>query len=986
MPDVPIQIRLMAAERSAQAGPAPSLHAPPDDLFRRFSHDFPDFQLVTIERVRGGGYFDVRTRSGALRKRVRAISLDSDWWTVGLVVVMGHYDREKRDPYLRNPVGRQLLLWTAFAWSCSRGNPHNNFLAGRPGPFLDLASPRQIDTFTKNGAVMGLLYYTIAKSAFMASKTNPGPLTGTSGYVDLFYASDPAKTVGSDADYKFKERVSNTAPGNTFANWHYCDDLQVLIWVASGGSLSTRLIVLDATSGSTPDASPVTDSSFVTPMTSVVISGLNAYEGAVVCRQTLVKTHHGSHSYQHDYSAHTTTDAANVNLKSIVGLSLPSGAVAWRWDPNTIWDGSATIPYLRELCSPAEIGSAGDPGGMHLGQPYPWPNIGIGPALLLPGHPGVYLRGDTAETDLVVFPLSGRVTCSEELTVWTNPDYPSLERIRRYVDTSQQMRPNDVFNPGLITAMSLGVFAPTYKQTGGGTGGFYLISTPGSASGAIHEYRIGSNSYPQAGRDNSSELRAWLVALDPGTGTQRWKYEFPTLIPSEHYFVDLDSFARVSASPWIAIWLASATNAISTPTANASSSVVYPSQVTLANYVNTFDRQYAVAEDSVENHLYWPNGAQYLFDPVLFTRTGENGANAGTHSNLVADRDGEFLYSVYLQPYLFVSCADIWHRPDASIADRTHSADTTYCVANNGYESDRLTVKANRVDVWAKIDFGATFEPFPVGLTQKTFDATFYGDPHIIPCFRSFLGKWSKDGELVWTKELTTYHNETIDSSAGLNGRIPYPGLTLRICPTNAGVFLLRLERLPIQTSLREAAFIPPHQYRTGGVHAADQIRTDFIAHTFNSKAVLELRDTDGNVVWKKTIYDPTDIAPAWLCSAAMFASEANFQIESNDSWVVGRVDFSTNHTSKTLWMDNTPAYDPLTRVSKVFRCNAAGSITIQDADASSMDSLGFWPRDFNSDASYTNGILRQQASMLMGGTLIYPVGPSDFRLWAVGQ
>lgn len=936
---------------------------------------FPHYQVIKVHS--GGGKIDVQAGT----HKMYEIIVEGEAPELGQVPLIGADAGDKGRLFtfdVANVIAPPLEV-IPVPWSCSRGNSQNNFVSGLPGPMISLSdTPRQLDTFTLNGSILGILYYPSAGKTLVALKTTPGP--GTSGYADLFYASDSTKKIEGAGDYQFKERITYAfSPFNTFSNWLYCEDLGTLVWI-SISSFSTQITVLDALTGSTTGAAPITNGDLVAPITSVTISSLNAYEGAVICRKMLVKTFR-AHSYVHNFSAHTTADNANINARSIVGLSLPGGAVAWRWDPNTIWDNSPTIPYLRELCPLADIANAGfsDSGGQHQGRDYPWPDVGLGPAILLPGHPGVFLKGEIAKNDLIAFPLTGRVICSEETSVWTNPDFPTQERIRKPVDT-QQTPPNDVMNPGLITAMSLGVFTPMFKVVGGN---FATISTPGSGGGDFKEYQIGSQGYPRFGRMNSTSLHAWIVALDPATGEAKWKYEFPTLVAAEHYLVDTDSFSRVASSPWIAAWLASATSATTTPTATPSSSIVHPGQVKLSTYNNVFDRQYSVNEDSLENHLYWPTGAAYYFDPMFFTRTGDNSSGVASHSNLVADQDSGFLYGVYLQPMIVVSCADIWHRSDASVADRTHSADTAYSTRNNGYESDRLTVKANQVDVWAKIDFGAVIEPFPVGLVSRTFDATFFGDPHKLVCFKSFLGKWSRTGELLWTRELTTYHDETIDSSPGLDGKIPYPGLTIRICPTSAGVFLLRLERLPIQTSIREAALLPSHQYRVGSPQAGGQTLTDFVAHAFNSRAVLELRDTNGDLIWQKVVFDPTDLTPIWLCSASMFASETD---ATGNPWVIGRVDFSKNHSAKTLWMDSSPVYESLTRVSKVFACDASGTIMIRDAEAEDMDSQGLWPRDFNHAASYSNGRLRQQPSLLMEGVLRYPVGPSDFKVWAMGD
>lgn len=90
---------------------------------RRFSHDFPAFQLVVLTKNYEDGYFDCRSLSGGESTHVWSIEPGAaQVWKVDFVVVMGHNDRNKNDKYLRGPVmGVRptppvvvVLVWGAF--------------------------------------------------------------------------------------------------------------------------------------------------------------------------------------------------------------------------------------------------------------------------------------------------------------------------------------------------------------------------------------------------------------------------------------------------------------------------------------------------------------------------------------------------------------------------------------------------------------------------------------------------------------------------------------------------------------------------------------------------------------------------------------------------------------------------------------------------------------------------------------------------------
>lgn len=934
----------------------------------------PDYGMFQVQEPSDDGRVKVRKPHWEAGKyiKVPAQNLrEARSYAAGAGVIVGFEDGNKQLPFLERmgtymgEVAQPIPIFVNYAWAHARGGWRNNFVAGVPGAMLDIDSePVQLDTLTKAGDILGLLLYEVESTPILAVRSDPGLMTGVPGYTHpWFWTTTPLVLVDDTSDYVFWDHFNSLGTNvRTPANFAYCAALNLLIHTGPN-----VIKVFDALTGS-DSASPVIDGSEVDPITNYTTS-YATHLGITVVEDILVKTFH-SHSYTHNYSTSVTTETSGDAAK-IIALQLPgsgsSMTTVWSWSVNKVWNGG-TIPFRNEVanCLPT-LGGA---------QPTTadWGNRLSGSFLFLYGNPAVYFPSETPAEGLIVFPVTGRKVSSSETYTYTTED--GLNYRERSVE---------------------GQWSSGQLATG--------AQTPEYLHGKLKPWAtIGNAANSDGGPAGSRYLYNFLVALkvQPSTsdGEVAWKYQFPELDATEHYLVDTDSFGKVASSPWVAAW----TSDIEGQTvgddvwyfadASASSDIVHPDQVYVAEYKFggapglLVGNRHDILDGSVEDYLYWPNGAAYYWDPITTSNTGSNAPSTprGFCQNSTVGDEGGNTYGVWLQPKIFVTCADIWHRPDASVVDRTHaSAQANYSTRHNGYESDRLTPIPDKVDVWAMVDdyviesAGEYYDVFE--LTAYQVDATFYGFPHKVVMFRSFMGKWNSAGELVWSKELTTLHDETIDDSPGLAGQLPYPGVTLRICPTSAGVFVLRLVRLPIETSLREPALCPQRNYRD----EAGQNAQDFVVHTRNTKAILELRNPEnGNVVWEQTVFDSTSMAPSWCCGAALFASESP---AAGEPWVTGRVDFSKNYDAETLWMEDPPDYGSgLARISKVFTCDFEGNIEIRNAGEHSMDSVGQFPYDFINDLSHDNGRSRCAPSLLNAGVLQYPVGPTDFKLWGQGD
>lgn len=926
-------------------------------LLARMEFDYPTQMIAMVKVDNGDGTYDCdRPGTSIYMSRVETISaVLAQRIAVGMTVLIRFFRRDRGKPYIVRVTGGLAQELENLGWVCSRANWKNNFSAGESGEAPSISSTPAVFDDMGVGVILGILH---PLDGALSVKSLVGLNTGL-GYNPLYYA-DPT-------DYAFLEQVTNLATlyqyATTFCNWAYVEELDALLWVSAKqfSPDTTQVVLIHAgTGGASSSSTPVTDGSAATPWAIQELS-MTLTEGLSVCLSYLFKTYH-AHGYSHTYSPAATTDSSSENERSIVALALPDLTVAWRYDVNKVWTGSYPPPHLsvidklaygRESLTGTEVLA-----GQHaVSQTVPWPVSCGNCAALLPGHPGVVLEGDTLGDSSLVIPVTGRVACTGDYSLWSNPTYPAYENRYKAAETGQQVSPG-----GVYPSVSVGCWFPRYQVYSGtyGPGGSLALETDG---------------YPHFGpAANSKTLHAWLVALNCETGSEAWKYEFPELDPTEHYFVDTDSFDKVAASPMLAAWdaLPYGQWGAGSGTSGASSDVIHPDQIQLSSVgVPTELRTYAADGSALTDYLYWPNGARYYFDPQFWTNTGDNAETTGAHGpsragNVVADSDGN-IYAVWLQPKIIISCAAMWHRSDATIDDRTHNpiVGTPYNTLCNGYESDRLTLIPDHVDVWAVIN--------TTGIGPPVYAATFYGVPNKYTMFRSFLGKWNSSGDLQWSQELTSWHDETIDDSPGLDGELPYPGVTLRICPTSAGIFVLRLVRLPIQTTLREQQLLPHRDYRT----EFGQVRRDFAGHTKNCKAILELRDAaSGEVTWSQDIFDPTAYAPIWLCGCAMF---------SQGTTVFGRVDWSTDYNAETLWMEDPPDYSGgLTRHSWIFRCDSSGNMETREADTGDPDSLGCFPYDFTASLSHDNGRVRQLQSAMVDGTLYYPVGPTDFEIWSI--
>lgn len=900
-------------------------------------------------------------------------------------------------------------------WSCARGNSRGDFLAGTQGtviPILTAPAPVKLDQVTSSGGIVGAVFYTLNGVDYLSIKNHQGTHSGDPSYLDEFYALPPGSLLTSPSQYLFELRVSDVLATqvyiNTFSSWHYCEELGLLVLAKRRRFNETgELIAISA-------KSTTTGASIVSP-TGILAVDFIADEGLVIAGKMLVKSHH-LHSYNSTY----TSDTKNANNKCVLGIALPGMTVSWAWDPNKIWNGTSTFPARCRLVSPAVVADPSSQvgNGQHsVDTSQPWP-YGIGKSQLLPGNSAVYLP----ESKLIVLPVVGRKACDATTYTWSNPDFPivsgSFENRTRPVEVGQQHvnigRPNGfnytfLINGGFQFGVNVGVLYPIVNAgasptIGGMAGAFAQHGLFGASSNGVWA--------PYFGRGNSRKLRSWLVYLradetTPAGGEVKCQFDLPELDASnpENYLIDTDSFDRVETDP-VVTQLMSEINGYSedlmlnttpefvhcTASATASSALVHPDQIGLAAYQTDVDgndvlKTYDVKPGmgTLQDYLYWPPGASYLWDPMLLTQTGDNSTDQNTNdasglstnTNLAADVD-ENVYGVYLRPKLFVTCADIFHRVDESIADRTHSANPAWSTHLNGYAADRLTVKANKINFFSVVS--AQCAPPNAHAATAQANYVFYGQPNKVVCFRSFLGCWNKKGAQIWEKELTSYHDERVDSSPGLAGKIPYPGCTLRLEPTSAGLFVLRLERLPIQTSIREAALLPRRFYAN---------RQDFVSHTFNSRMLVELYDKNGQVMFQQVVFDPStpdDLTPLWLCGCSMFASESPDGVP----WVVGRVDYSTDYNAKQNWMDNPATHPGLARYSKIFTCTAGGVLQVRDAVANDLDSNGVWPHDFVAALGHENGLVRQGAPVLNAGTVYYPaprVGSSGvFDLYAYGE
>lgn len=950
-------------------------------MLARMRFDYPDQMLARVAVVNGDGTYDCdRPGTDIYMSAVPLATMDLLAHIVkGATVRIKFYKRNRQLPRIVAVAGYSLEAFVRSDWSCARGNPRQNFLAGSTGDMIAIATataPTLLDNQTLSGLIFGILHLANPvgndPANILAVKNYPAGFAGTANFRDEFVAYDPSTGVASAADYLFQSQVDTTDSHgvrylNCFGAWHYCEALGLLIFARrrnpSFSVNASEILVIDAVSGSTIGATPVTDGSAVTPA-QISLVDFVADEGLVVCGEILVKTYH-RHTYNHTHdgtSIVSTTDSMNDTNKSIVALSLPALEQQWAWDCNKIWNGTTTFPALRELVEPAKVlatdnGATTALNNLSSSDPYMY---GFGTGLLLPGNPGCYL----ASKRYVVFPLVGRVCCQYQFETWSNP--ATSETLIRPVPLGQQTPP-----AGGVNALSECVYYTGYWTSGAVSG---VISGSAVAVGNVPflKYRNGIAAvvspvpikFPRIGVGNSTALHSWLVALNVESasteGEVAWSYELPVLEAANNYVLDQDSFDKVPGSAWVAKLLTDA-GSIGT-TVSGSTEVVHPDQAYMLTDDGVGNKTFGVRTATLESYLYWPAGASYYWDPMHITSTGDNNQNSTgatnstgpnrTQTNVVADSDDN-VYGCYLAPKLFISCAHLHHFPDASVADRTHSADTVYSTTNNGYEADRLTLKPDRVDVWF--------------LVPSNLQATAYGIPNKFICFRSYLASWDSSGTLRWRVELTDYHNERVDTSPGLAGAIPYPGCTLRIIPTSVGVFVLRLRRLPIKTTLREAALLPAQGYSSSSKGG----NTDFVLHTYNSEAVLELRSAeDGSLTWRQTIYDPTSLGDSWMASCCMVGSESD-----TGPWVFGRVDFSTDYTAKNNWMDNPATHAGLTRVTKIFTCDKDGNLTTRNVNGTQTDvmSQGVYPYNFTSGFGLTNGQIRQWPVAMAAGQVYYP-------------
>lgn len=943
-------------------------------LLARMEFDYPIQMLAVVKVDNGDGTYDChRPGTNIYMSRVETISpVLAQAIAVGMTVLIRFFRRDRTKPYIvRVAGGIKPELAEFLIWACSRGNHCGNFMAHTPAAMLDISAvPVRVDPYLDPDLGSGLLIYPVSDSTYMVVHDEP----------DVLVALPPGVL---EPDYWFGEFLSESVALSRVNTWgclHYVESLNVILHLTRDGLLGTLLIAVDATSGSTPGAAPVTDFSDVTVMERATLDCC-LDEGCVVAGTRIVK---GFHHHQYTHGASSTTDAIGTNNQCIVGVELTvdgselTAAVEWTWNPNTLWDGTATIPRWREIVNAATIVRTlnGIPVGGSIVQldGEVWPSL-MGKSLLLPGTAPVYL----ADAGLVVVPISGRQTINTDTATWSNPTYPSQD--------SRTRRTTAPYLPGVSGTPHLSVEG----SPAGGTAaaGVRLMTLQGVGLGGP-----GSVTYlhPVIDTTNSIALRAWLVALNVETGTEAWRYALPELLAtdSDNYHVDTDSFAKLSTCQrWVdhaAAIVAANTGAgppVRTCSTSFSGDVVHPDEIALTNYASsggdtTHEYATGLMGTTLADYLYWPPGALYYWDPMLITHSGENatGSLNQTQGNLVADAN-ERVYGVYLQPKIFISCADLWHQCDQSVADRTHSAVGTWSTIYNGFESDRLTLKPDMVDAYLVID------KVIVSGVSVAYSVKYYGYPHRFTCFRSFLGCWDSTGQLLWTKELSTYHDEMIDDSPGLDGLIPYPGVTMRIIPTSRGVFLLRLERLNIKTTIREAALRPPAET----TYSNTPTKNDFVNHAFNSKAVLEFRDLDGILQWKETIYDPTAMAPAWCCASFMLGSET--ASSGGDPWVTGRVDFSTDYDMKVRFMDSPASYGGLTRVSKMFTCDVDGNLETRDAVHTDPRGCGVWPYDFINTKGHHNGRAQCKANAIDGGVVHYggtPAGEANsFAIYKLG-
>lgn len=954
------------------------------------------------------------------------------------------------------------VVISLYDWSCSRSNPKQNFLSGLPGFLFDISygedsdlSPTKMDLFTQNGVFVGLLNYKVVLDEeegteidVFGVKNAKGSVT-TSGFRDEFYSFLPNQFINDSTDLIYESTVNDmltTCYYNSYNAYVFIPELTLLALfkrrrISSSIQATSQVIVIDAISGSTPGGIAKLDGDLVTPY-NIFTKNYIIDSGYVNANGRIIKTHH-QHQYTHNYTTNVTTDSSALGLnKTIVSINLETGADVWTWDPNMVHNGE-TLPHLYEVVSCSDISenltATASPSfdNTYLkssisGFSSLWP-LGIGNNILLPGNNGVYLF----EKDYVVIPICARRAHNGDSEIWVNPlngTYespvsPGLYATFDYTSVHGRLRYTEKGPIGITTA-SVGFFDARARTIGEVTDNVVGISSSPAflSAGGIVDFFPSSASPASI---NSKIIYNYLIALkaaDTISGERvAWKYTFPALdaTNSDNYFIDTDSFSKVSSSDKMQAYIDYWTDIIAAypPTESGSlsstpnSTVVAPDQVYTDGYTFSYSTtgdpnagiepycnlSYGYSQSDsftmdiqgeFTEYLYWPSGATYLWDCINFTQAGNKGGSdislPKTNTSLVADSN-ENVYGVYLKPMLFVSCASLDHHVDFSLASRINpTPSATWNTLYNGYESDAETIRPDIVNVWGTeiingsysrtISYGdpssstGPSDPCTVlsDVQARTTNVVlnWYGFPNKYVKFKSFFVKFDSDGNLKWEKELTTYMDERIDDSPNLDGQIPYPGCTLRIIPTTAGIFVLRAVRLPIQTGLRESAI---------ACRNITGLSQDYISNVFNSKVVLELRDYEtGDNLWddEVVIFDPTYMAPSWLSGVSMFGSEAS---SAGLPWVIGRVDYTKNHSAKTLLIDNPPDYGAgVYRISKVFTCDANGVLTIRNAlddteDFNDFGTNGCWPYDYVNPVGFDNGYVRQHTPLLMDGVIHYP-------------
>lgn len=973
----------------------------------------------------------------------------------GMVVIVG---KAHGSPYLPFVLGDTRgykktkpsdfvpMLIFLYDWSCARSNPKQNFLSGLYGPAIDILDediiPYKLDrripaSEQKHGQIIGMVRYQEPlveegeEFDLIGIKNFPGANFANTSYKDEYFAIYPYENITQENDILFEVRVNDLAgvTGSWYyvngpSSWFYCTEENVLIAIKYGQLFGfgprCEVVCIDAVSGSLPGDNSEIGGAIVDAISRTVVTDATLNQGATICGNRFVKTYH-NHSYVHNSLSETTTGSTGTsfvtNDHKIICYRIPNMSVIWSFNPDTIWNGTDTIPYLREIVPLCLSSGSGDIDQYKYGQSILNPGViswpGVGNAFMLPGNPGVFCE----ISKILVLPIVGREACSSATYSYTNSNYPTVDFRTRYSQLGQEYN---------YSGKQLGASFATAQA--GPPWGFCFFRQYVGSSGSSTNSNItfmgknpapGGGTFPtgafqiNAGKPCSKKLNNFLVALDmdessENYGKVKWKYEFPELLATDtnNYIVDHDSFSKVSNWRPNVIDKAIEENTYSVPQSGGfiiarnisfsfSSSVFSPDQFYLSSLSGTpsvppvsipaSSESYTMGTTGsfFEEYMYWPQSATYYWDPMPIMQAGD-GVGSGvntfpTHSNIVAD-NADNIYGVYLKPFIIVSCASVLHNNDESITDRTHTG-ITFNPEFSDYGPDRLTPKADNINVYGIANNNCVIVP-GTSMTDN-LNITIYGYPYKHVMFKSFLAKWDNQGNLLQNKELTVYMNERLDNSSSLDGQLPYPGCTLRIIPSSAGLFVFRLERLPIQTSLREYAYFPYfHAQKTSGGSVYSESPGNSRSNLLNSKAIVELRDINTlEVIWSKTIFDPTSAAPIWCCGASMFASET---ASAGNPWVIGRVDYSKDYDAKTRWMDDPADYGAgLARFSKIFTIEHINDeepiLKIRDAKYNDEDgnidlgSNGIWPHDYINPISYNNGLCRLDTPLLMEGTMHYP-------------